>query len=189
MRPVALMLAAAVCMPTAAAEVYKTTDAEGNVIFSDQPSPDAETIQIQETLTVPGDKAPPFEYTPDAAPAQPYTALSIVTPADDEAMWPEDQAVRVEVRAEPGNRGTDAFVLFLDGKEHSRGTGTTFLLNNLERGTHTVSVTARDSSGKELIKSNTVTFHVLRTSVLPAKGTPKPGTKPPPKPPKPSKAP
>lgn len=185
MRLIALLLVAALAVPAIAEEVYKTTDEAGNVIYSDQPSPEAETIQIQETQTVPGDTAPPFEYTPPAPGVRPYTAVSIVSPANDEAMRPEDQSVRIVARAEPGFRGQDSFVLFLDGVEHSSGKSSTFLLGELERGTHTVSVTVRDPTGADLITSAPISFHVLRTSVQPKKPAPAPG----PKPPKPPKAP
>lgn len=178
MRVIVLLLAATLAVPVAAAEVYKTTDEAGNVIFSDQPSPEAETIRIQETQTIPADGAPPFTYTPPAPAVQPYTKLSIVSPVNDEAMRPEDQAVRIVARAEPAFRGQDTYVLILDGQEHGSGKSSTFVLNDLERGTHSVSVVLRDPTGAELIRSEPVMFHVLRTTVLqkkaPAPTPPKP---------------
>jgi hypothetical protein len=181
MRLIALLLGTLLLQPAVAAEVYKTTDEAGNVIYSDKPSPEAETIMIPETQTIPADTAPPFEYTPPAPETRPYTGLSIVSPTNDEALRPEDQAVRVTARAEPAFRGQDTYVLFLDGREHSAGKSPVFVLPELERGTHSVAVALRDPAGTELIRSEPVTFHVLRTTVLQKKKpTPPPGGKPPP---------
>ena len=186
MRLIALMSALVLMAPVVAEEVYKTRDAAGNVIYSDEPSPEAETIQIQEAQTVPADDVPPFEYKPPAPSTNNYTKLAIVSPASDEALRPEDDSVRVAARVEPQFRGQDTFVLILDGKEHSSGKSPSFLLNGLERGSHTASVKIRDPKGAELISSDPVTFHILKTSVPPKKAAPLPG---PPKPPKPPKAP
>lgn len=186
MRLIALLWAVVLIAPVFAEEVYKTTDAAGNVIYTDKPSPEAEKIQIQEAQTVPADEAPPFKYTPPAQPAQRYTSLTIVSPANDESLRPEDDSVRVAARLEPQFRGQDTFVLFLDGKEHSSGKSSSFLLNGLDRGTHQVSVKIRDPNGTDLISSAPVTFHILKVSVLPKKA-PAPGT--PPKPSNPPKTP
>ena len=49
---------------TAFAQVYKSTDAEGNVTYSDTPSTDSEAVQVEETNV-----ADPVKVPEDAAPA------------------------------------------------------------------------------------------------------------------------
>lgn len=183
MRLTVLLLGVAVAMPVAAAEVYRTTDAAGNVIFSDQPSPGAEKVQIQETATIPGDDAPRFEYTPPAE-AFAYRKVTIESPADDEALRPEDASVNVSVAVEPQLRSQDSLVLMLDGREFAAGTSQSFALADLDRGTHTVQALVREQGGKILARSSTVSFHVLRTAIPPKKAAPAN----PPKPPKPAPA-
>ena len=182
MRLIALMCALVWLAPAAAEEVYKTTDAAGNVIYSDTPSPEAETIQIQEAQTIQADDAPPFAYEPPAPSTNSYTKIAIISPANDEALRPEADSVRVSARVEPKFRGQDTFVLMLDGKEHSAGKSPSFLLKGLERGSHTVSVKIRDPKDTVLITSDPVTFHILKITALQKKTAPPPG---PPKPPKP----
>ncbi|MBI1731141.1 MAG: DUF4124 domain-containing protein [Gammaproteobacteria bacterium] len=188
MRLITMLMVTVLVAPAVAEEVYKTTDADGNVIFSDQPSPDAETIQIPETQTVPADQAPPFEYKPPA-PGAAYTSLAIVSPANEQAFRPEDEdsGVQVTARVEPRFRGQDSYVLVLDGKEHSSGKSPSFTLTALDRGSHQVSVKIKDPDGKTLISSDPITFHVLKVSALQKKAAPGPGQ--PPKPPAPPKAP
>jgi len=184
MRLIALMCALLWLAPVAAEQVYKTTDAAGNVVYSDKPSPDAETIQIQEAQTVPADNAPPFDYKAPA-PSTAYTKLEIVSPENDTSFRTEDDSpgVQVSARVEPQFRGQDSYVLFLDAKEHASGKNPSFLLNGLERGSHQVSMKIRDPEGKDMISSDLVTFHILKVSAPPKKAAPAP------KPPKPAKAP
>ncbi len=179
MRLIALVCALLMITPLSAEEVYKTKDAAGNVIYSDTPSADAETIQIQEAQTIQADGAPPFEYKPPAPTTTGYTKLVIVSPKNDEALRPEDEEATVQVaaRLEPQFRGNDYYVLILDGKEHSAGKSSSFPLTGLDRGSHTVVVKIRDPKGTVLISSDPVTFHILKTSIVPKKA-------PPPKPPK-----
>ena len=181
MRLIALMCALLWMVPVTAEEVYKTRDAAGNVIYSDKPSPEAETIQIQEIQTVPADGAPPFVYTPPAPSATNYTKLVIVSPANDAALRPEEDSVQVTAKVEGQFRGQDTYVLYLDGKEQSSGKSPSFLLSGLERGSHQVNMKIRDPKGMVLISSEPVTFHILKISALQKKTAPPPG---PPKPPK-----
>jgi len=174
MRLIALMCALLWIVPVAAEQVYKTTDAAGNVIYSDKPSPEAEIIQIQAIQTVPGDTAPPFEYKAPA-PSTDYTKLEIVSPENDTAFRPEDEndGVTVTAHLEPQIRGQDSYVLFLDAKEYGSAKSPSFVLKGLERGSHQVSFKVRDPDGKDMISSDLVTFHILKVSVPPPKA-PKP---------------
>jgi hypothetical protein len=40
-------------LPLYAAEVYKSVDTRGNTVFSDQPSANAEKIEVQDVMTIP----------------------------------------------------------------------------------------------------------------------------------------
>jgi len=61
-----ILLAATALQPAAWAEIYETTDAEGNPEFSDSPSgPNAEAIDLQQTNII---DAPPAEPQEDSAP-------------------------------------------------------------------------------------------------------------------------
>lgn len=97
-------------MPFAAAEVYRSYDESGNVVFSDQPSANAEKIEVEAAFT----------YTPVEIPADPVTAeedlvseeeemmpaapnyqVAIVSPQDDEAIRANDGFVTINVQVRP----------------------------------------------------------------------------------------
>ena len=46
---------------SATAEVYRSVDENGNVVFTDKPSPDAELIEVDELQTI---KPPPALHSP-----------------------------------------------------------------------------------------------------------------------------
>ena len=44
------------------ADVYRSVDENGNIVFTDKPSPDAEKVELQEVQTVSPASVPPFKY-------------------------------------------------------------------------------------------------------------------------------
>ena len=85
---------------TTFAQVYKSTDAEGNVTFSDTPSTDSEAVQVEETnladpVEVPANAAPAPapEVTQQEAPLQP-TPEPAVESDDDDNYYVRPRAVR-----------------------------------------------------------------------------------------------
>jgi hypothetical protein len=171
---------------SAQAGIYRSVDAEGNVVFTDEPSPGAEKIEISPSTVISSDQgitsgdeetddilklspegeSQTFEPEADAIPSY---QIRIIAPADDESIWVNNGNVSVSMIVEPqldAERG-DLIVLNLDGADVGPAQPTTtFQLNNLSRGTHTVSATVVDRSGSALTSSETVTFHLHRTSVL-----------------------
>jgi hypothetical protein len=168
------------------AGIYRSVDAEGNVVFTDEPSPGAEKIEISPSTVISSDqgitsgdeetdeilKLSP-ESDPETIEAEadviPNYQIRIIAPADDESIWVNNGNVTVSMIVEPQldpERG-DLIVLNLDGADVGQAQPTTtFQLNNLSRGTHTVSATVVDSNGAALISSETITFHLHRASVL-----------------------
>lgn len=168
------------------AGIYRSVDAEGNVVFTDEPSPGAEKIEISPSTVISSDQgitsgdeetddilklspegeSQTFEPEADAIPSY---QIRIIAPADDESIWVNNGNVSVSMIVEPqldAERG-DLIVLNLDGAAVGQAQPTTtFQLNNLSRGTHTVSATVVDRSGSALTSSETVTFHLHRASVL-----------------------
>ena len=74
---------------TAAAEVYKWTDEDGNIIYSDEPHPGAEVLDPQEVQTIDlPDPGPPPRLgergrpTPERK-APSYESIAITSPADE----------------------------------------------------------------------------------------------------------
>lgn len=153
----------------ALADVYKTVR-DGEVIYSDQPAPGAEKIQLPE---LPSYRPPPLPRTTAAAgPAQqggPYDSMAIMKPANDATIRNNLGIIQVQVRLEPAlkSRSKHRIQYYLDGQPHGppiENTGITF--SNITRGEHTISAVVLDEKGSVLIRTESVTVHVKRESKL-----------------------
>lgn len=155
----------------AADKIYKRVLPDGSVVFTDEPSPDAEVVELPPLQTIP---APPLAIVPETTaekkpPPIDYDWLRITFPADD--MPVRENSGRLEVTVEmdpPLQRGAGhRLVLKLDGRiVASILTGNRFVLENVDRGTHELVAEIQDPQGRPLKTSPPVTFHMLRVSRL-----------------------
>lgn len=184
-----LLILSILILPVAIADVYRSVDENGNVVFSDKPSPDAEKMDVQGVQTIDPGNVPEYEYSPakkEEPPAGNYNNISITSPENDQTLSSNDGIVNVSVSVSPPLKGGDTIALYLNGNLAMEGNGS-FTLENMDRGTHTVSAAIKDNSGKEILRSDSVTFHIQRHSIQHKQST---VGKPPPKPaPKPAPAP
>ncbi|MEM7027243.1 MAG: DUF4124 domain-containing protein [Pseudomonadota bacterium] len=155
-------------IPAFAETVYKTVDEDGNVIFTDQPSAQAERIELQELQTIenpnPGNFRPPDKQSSSNEPSSFYQAFSIIEPAADEGYRANSGNVSIKLSLEPGLRPGHKVVIKMDGKEIASGASLSTSVSNVDRGTHTISATVVNRSGETLM-SATSSFSVLRAAV------------------------
>ena len=158
--------------PNLMAELYKWTDKDGNVIYSDKPNPAGPSEKIKgKPLT---SYAPPkLKFKPSPKPKETektrraiYTEFSITEPANDAGIRVNsgDVPIKFKVTPSPSNIRGHRIDIYLDGKKSGSTVGTSYTLKSMDRGTHTVRADIVDGGGKAL-KSTTVTFHLLRASV------------------------
>ncbi len=171
-----------------AEEVYRTVDENGNVIYTDKPSENAEKIEVYDIQTIESD-APEFVYTPpETDKPLPYTQLSITSPENNSVFQDNTGSVAVTVVLEPGLQRGHTLVLMLDGNSVAEGAAGQISLSDVERGIHTLVAVIKDNEGKEVMSSSPVTFTLQRNSKLHKPSTvgkppkPKPTPKPTPKP-------
>ena len=147
------------------AEVYRSVDKNGNLVFTDQPSPDAELIELDELQTIEAPSTGSFEYTPPPEkPAPKYSAVIITSPQNDVAIRDNAGNVTVNIATQPYLRSSDELVLFMDGKEIILGKSTAKAFTALDRGTHQLRAVIRDANGRILQSSPSVIFHLQRQS-------------------------
>jgi len=183
MRILLLLLTYFIVLPVAA-EVYRTVDENGNVIFTDKPSPGAEEIKIKKIQTIEPPAEVPAETSaesPAEVPAETsaesplppeeegittYTKLEITNPVNDTVVRDNAGNVTINVTLEPAlnTDAGDQLVLYMDGARASAGTVNTFNLLNVDRGTHSFSVAVVNQAGEELLRSAPVSFTLLRHS-------------------------
>lgn len=152
-----------------ATEVYISRDADGNVTFSDKPGANAQRHEVRELPSIPALRVPAETPPPEKVkePSFSYTSLSIITPVTGQTL-PTGQSGNVAVSGvlSPGLRETDTLLLLHNGTVMRQGRQTSFQLQNLERGEHTLQLVVRDEAGNTLISSNAVTIFVQRASSL-----------------------
>lgn len=180
-------------MPLASAEVYRSYDESGNVVFSDQPSSNAEKIDVEAAYTYTPVEVPLIEaiaeeesitMDDDAMPPAPNYQVAIISPQNDEAIRANDGYVTINVQVRPplsAKRG-DQIQLQRDGLPYGPPQRQlSFVLPNMDRGTHNFAAVVLNASGEEISASPVSKFHVLRTSIItnPNRNQPRPGLPPP----------
>jgi hypothetical protein len=171
-----IALSILLCNPLSAA-IYKWTDEQGNVVYGDKP-PSNETKQITPPplTTYPGVKrqeAPAAQKTQPQQPEQEeqkvteYTKIAIAEPSDNGAVRSNNGNVAITVVIGPklDQEAGDQIRILLDGSEAKTEASTTITLENIDRGSHTVSAEVINRDGKVLLKTKPITFHLQRFSV------------------------
>jgi hypothetical protein len=148
------------------AEVFRTVEPDGTMLYTDRPTPGAQTIEVPKGP--PSGESPHLpSATPDKSPPQPkfkgYEKIEIVSPANDEDIRENTGNVMVSVALTPELQAKHKLVLFLDGnKVAEKADMSGFQLTNLDRGTHELRISAIDTKGKETARSTSFVFHLMR---------------------------
>lgn len=156
---------------TAQAEVYKSVNADGEVIYSDVPSRGAQPVHVPELPTYTPVPLPVAQ--PPAAVVQPvvedsYSSFSLTRPHNNETIHPSDDGpgvVNVFVKLEPELMIQDGHRIqyFLDDKPQGKPLARmSTSYPNVDRGTHSVSAAVLDDSGEIIIKTTPVTIYIRR---------------------------
>ena len=171
-------LGSLICTTTShATQVFVSRDAQGNLIFSDRASPNAEQHRIKPLPTVPA-----FEYeTPDTnvkfpaiadeAPIRSdgfeYQFLTILYPRDQDNLPPGVSAtLEIMVGLRPKLRPQDQLVLLDNGTRAYTGRDLTISMSNLNPGQHLLQLAIEQPNGDLVQHSEGITIYVQRHSVL-----------------------
>lgn len=162
---------------TGGKKIYRTVDESGNVIFSDQKTPDADEVELRESNTLPAE-ALETEYrirfgAGDGEPERtetftPYRTLAVTSPANEEAIRANNGNITISVSVEPAPLANHRVQVLMDGAVLQDIQGPTSIsLENVDRGAHTAQlrVTHRET-GRTLQQGPSSTFYVLRASRL-----------------------
>ncbi|HDZ56849.1 MAG TPA: DUF4124 domain-containing protein [Pseudomonas xinjiangensis] len=166
-------------------QVYTWKDAQGNRVYSDQPHPDAESVELEPVNTI--EPPPPSvmraqreSEASDAGQAQSqdiYQRLAITAPDNDQAIRANDGNVTLTVAVEPALGRNHLLRAEIDGEASSSavpGSGQNVVkltLGNIDRGTHSVSAVVVNAQGDTVQRSSPIKLHVQRTSLnQPARG-------------------
>jgi Domain of unknown function (DUF4124) len=167
-----IVLAALAAFAGQAAVVYKWTDSDGVVHYSDQPVPGAERI-------VTAGSPSPAGSVPSARSANPglpdpkkntsvnYSQFAITSPAPEQTFF-GDEVIGVHLAVEPALKPDQTITWHLNGRQLDDvgPAATSFSLPHLDRGTYAIAATVTDSTTGESTSTGSVTFYVHQPSSL-----------------------
>ncbi|MCG8428891.1 MAG: DUF4124 domain-containing protein [Chromatiales bacterium] len=156
------------------AGIYKWVDEQGNIHFSDQPTPGASEVELSEpTIYSPSEverRRNTFERELDEAAEEaevPYRSLRINKPKNDGTVRSNNGEVSASFSVTPRLQRGHKFRVYLDDSEVASGLKTGRIkLKNVYRGTHTLYVTVVDGNGVEKIRSDEIIFYVQAVSKI-----------------------
>lgn len=160
------------------AQVYRYTDAQGQVHYTSQPpsNVNAESLNIPTTSSraASAPSTSPSDNTPDAtrSATQGYSVVRVTGVTDGQAVRANDGNLSVGVHLVPALQPGHRLRLLLDGQALDADSGASINLSGLERGEH--SLQAEVLSGQQALQqSPVVRFNLQRTHVnAPARRAP-----------------
>jgi hypothetical protein len=168
MRKIALMVLLAFALtPLYAGTLYKWTDKNGVVHYSDQPHKGAKPVDLPGLTSFSSPPVPKqgVEQQKAAATGQ-YSTFTITFPKPDGTVHANDGQVAVTVMLDPALRRGDKLVYTLDDQRAGSTTSTSIKLTHVQRGAHTVSVSVIDANGNTVQQAQPVKFYVRHNSKL-----------------------
>jgi hypothetical protein len=160
------------------AQIYKTVDEDGNVVFTDvPPNRDTGAVQLDEYSTYEPAAAAPAAQTSgrsagieegETEPEPSYEMISILTPRNDEPIRENSGMVSISVSTVPqlDTSAGHRVQILLNGTVMAEGGMQDFVLENVDRGSHQLTAQITNANGDILVQSAPLTFHLQRYSAL-----------------------
>jgi len=156
-----LLLGSLCVVSTAQATTYMRVEKDGTKTYSDRPIPGGQPIDVQPAQGYSAPASSGISSRPEPAPDNFRYQSCAVTPENDSTFTNPDM-VPIAVVTNPSVRPFDTVTLTVDGRAVGQpGTMSYTMTAPLDRGTHSVSVTITDQTGKLICSVNSA-FHVMR---------------------------
>jgi len=165
------------------AEVYKSIGADGQTVYSDKPAKGATKLQPVELNVTKALKVAPKTTTSTGSqpPGSTNNDPGSMGPRDMNSMYPQfvesaehdtalvnpAGAILVSLSTGPDEGLPEGFTaqIQIDGEVVSSGPSTLLSVPTPHRGTHIMEAQILDRSGQVQVRSNAVTFHVIKSTV------------------------
>tara|TARA_R110002110_G_scaffold6830_1_gene34086 strand:+ start:15497 stop:16027 length:531 start_codon:yes stop_codon:yes gene_type:complete len=148
--------------------IYKSTDAQGNVVYTDKPPAEgvaSEEIKLKRLNTAPAPEPQPqrTRETGNDAESRPAPAVSIVAPEDQTVIPMGGGDFNVQASVTPPLGPGERLQLRLNGTASGEPqASTSWSLRNVLRGGHDLSIDRLDADGEVVAQSDPVHVQVMR---------------------------
>lgn len=174
MRKIIVLCLLAMFVQPAFAKLYKCKDAEGNIVYTDEPCADGKQLKLPPLPTYTAPKLPAStgvvnKDNNNAEQLRGYVSLVITKPENDSVIRDNEGKATISYTLTPALKTVlgHKFAISVDGKQlKTRGTTSQIQLADLERGTHTVQIDVLDEEDKVVISSGPSSFHMMQFSIL-----------------------
>lgn len=170
----ALLSALLLCSGGVSAAIYKSIDANGNVVYSDEPSKNAQQLTLPPLSVIPSLSQNAIHTALTAPEANTNTPsmnavragrynLTFISPLPDQNIR-KPEPLNVNVAVTPGLTNADAVSILLDGVVVAQGASAAIPTENIDRGTHRLSARVMSAAGR-IVGENSVMINIQQTSV------------------------
>ncbi len=146
--------------------IYKTTDAQGNTVFTDKPPAEGvanEEIRLKRLNTAPAPELQPTRPAENDSQAVAKPTVAIVAPEDQTVIPMGGGDFDVQASVTPPLGPGERLQLRFDGAARGEPqAGTSWSLRNVLRGGHDLSIERLDEEGKVVAESEAVHVQVMR---------------------------
>ncbi|WP_440906127.1 DUF4124 domain-containing protein [Catenovulum sp. SX2] len=151
-----------------AAKVYVYRNAEGVLVFSDTPHPDAEEISPKSKIeSIPSVTPTRQTNTADKQQQAETYQVRLVQPIDQATIRDNTGSVYVAVQVSPTYQAEHQVRVLLNGEAVIQPQNrSVFMLKDVYRGEHQLKVELLDVNGKVIASSKPRTFYMHRASVI-----------------------
>ena len=166
-----LLLFLVVCSVSQAETGYRIVHPDGTVEFSDEPMSGAEAIKLRPVPTIefvpitPSSSIKGSESSSKSDDAI-SGSITITSPQDGQTLWFDESGLMVEVAVDPALKSGQKIQISLDGKPVSSGTGRSFNLGIVYRGSHSLQASVVSATGSSLYSSAPLSFNVKQHSLI-----------------------
>lgn len=158
---VALTAAILIAIPAKAQTIYRGKDAKGAPVFTDQPRPGDQPLELPPVNTTPAPPTMPVMGAPRSAEFAGYSQISLGAPGSvPNAFTPVNITINIQPELQPSH----LWQLRLDGAVVAEGRDADYAFDHLVAGLHTLSLSVVDGNGASLGEAATVTVLVRQAN-------------------------
>jgi len=145
------------------ADVYKTVDKDGHVVYSDNPPDDqAEAIKLPNITTLPSDTPIPHDNSEAPVPQEIHYEVRVISPRNEVSIPPGERDLAVAINLTPSLGQDHLITYYLDGELLQETQSTSIVIQDVPRGARTLTVEVIDQNGEVLGQSEPLTINVIR---------------------------